>query len=89
VSGTNLFAFDFLDLNDRERFVYCEGLVHGLDEGRIKLEALDLEHEQQIRTLWLVILGLRHDFTWSPSTRSKFSSRSSFSYKGGEVGVRK
>jgi hypothetical protein len=76
VFGTNLFAFDFLDLNDRERFVYCEGLVHGLDEGRIKLEALDLEHEQQIQTLWLTIIGLRHDFTWSLPTRSNRASKS-------------
>jgi hypothetical protein len=89
VFGNNKSDFDFLELNPREQFIYCEGFTWGLDEGRRNQEADSREHEQQIRTLWLTIIGLRHDFTWSRSTRSKFSSSSLLSYKGGEAGVRK
>ena len=67
---------EIIKLTPKEQAAYFEGLTCGLDEGRRNQEAFSRAYEQQYQTLWTIIFGLRHDFTWSLPTRSNRASNS-------------
>jgi len=67
---------EIIKLTPKEQAAYFEGLTCGLDEGCRIQEAFSRAYEQQYQTLWTIIFGLRHDFTWSLPTRSNRTSKS-------------
>lgn len=51
------------DLTPREQYVFSEGFVWGTDQGLRENEQLREDHLEQERVLWLIIKGLKNDFT--------------------------
>lgn len=51
------------ELTPREQYFFFEGVVWGTDQGQRENEQLREDHLEQERVLWLIIKGLRNDFT--------------------------